>query len=52
MLAATLVAAQKLVLTNDDGWATAQIRKQYESLKTAEFDVRIGPFHDCAIRSS
>lgn len=38
----TLVAVvhtQKLILTNDDGWATAQIRDQYASLQAAKYDV-------------
>jgi len=30
---------RKIVLTNDDGWAVAQIRAQYDALKTAGFDV-------------
>jgi 5'/3'-nucleotidase SurE len=29
--------ATNIVLTNDDGWATAQIRAQYEALKAAGF---------------
>lgn len=40
ILFASTAYAQKLVLTNDDGWATAQIRKQYQSLKAANYDVR------------
>ena len=31
--------AQKVVLTNDDGWAVAQIRAQNDALKAAGFDV-------------
>ncbi|KAI0081879.1 survival protein sure-like phosphatase/nucleotidase [Panus rudis PR-1116 ss-1] len=31
--------AQKIVLTNDDGWATAQIRAQFNSLVAAGYDV-------------
>lgn len=30
---------QKVVLTNDDGWATAQIRAQNNALKAAGFNV-------------
>jgi 5'-nucleotidase len=30
----------KIVLTNDDGWAVAQIRAQYDALKSAGHDVR------------
>lgn len=32
---------QKLVLTNDDGWAVAQIRAEYEALVWAGYDVRL-----------
>ncbi|KAF9546448.1 sure-like protein [Agrocybe pediades] len=31
--------AQKIVITNDDGWATAQIRAEYNALKAAGYDV-------------
>lgn len=31
--------SQKILLSDDDGWATAQIRAQYNSLKSAGFDV-------------
>lgn len=34
-----LSSAVKVVLTNDDGWATAQIRAQYEALTAAGYDV-------------
>lgn len=37
---------QKLVLTNDDGWAVAQIRAEYEALTEAGYDVR-----GCMLRS-
>lgn len=33
--------AQNLVLTNDDGWAVAQIRAQYSALTSAGFDVSL-----------
>lgn len=33
--------ASKIVLTNDDGWAVAQIRAQYAALKSSGFDVSI-----------
>ncbi len=37
----TLAYAQsKIVLTNDDGWATANIRAQDTALTTAGFNVR------------
>ena len=32
--------AQNLVLTNDDGWAVAQVRAQRDALVDAGFDVR------------
>jgi 5'-nucleotidase len=37
-----VVSAQttKIVLTNDDGWAVAQIRAQNDALKAAGYDVR------------
>ncbi|KAL0952794.1 hypothetical protein HGRIS_007019 [Hohenbuehelia grisea] len=41
----TLLAARvdgkgaKIILTNDDGWATAQVRAQYDALKSRGFDV-------------
>nr|BAL02937.1 survival protein SurE-like phosphatase/nucleotidase [Pholiota nameko] len=31
--------AQKIILTNDDGWAVAQIRAEYTALTAAGFDV-------------
>lgn len=31
---------QKIVLTNDDGWAVAQIRAEYTALKAAGYDVK------------
>ncbi|KAI0789202.1 sure-like protein [Abortiporus biennis] len=39
LLAATLVNSQNIVLTNDDGWAVAQIRAQFDALTTAGFNV-------------
>lgn len=36
---ALCVHAQKVVVTNDDGWAVAQIRAQYNALKLGGFDV-------------
>ncbi|KAJ6526614.1 survival protein sure-like phosphatase/nucleotidase [Mycena vulgaris] len=33
------VSAQKIVVTNDDGWAVAQIRAQNDALKAAGYDV-------------
>lgn len=32
--------SQNIVLTNDDGWAVAQIRAQNDALKAAGFNVR------------
>lgn len=37
---AAAVDATKVVLTNDDGWAVAQIRAQKNALTSAGFDVR------------
>ena len=34
-------SAQNLVISNDDGWATAQIRAQYEALTDAGYDVSL-----------
>lgn len=36
-----VVCGQNIVLTNDDGWAVAQIRAEYTALTAAGFDVRI-----------
>jgi len=33
------IAQRKVVLTNDDGWAVAQIRSEYDALKAAGYDV-------------
>jgi len=32
--------AQNIVLTNDDGWAVAQLRDEYNMLTTAGYQVR------------
>ena len=37
--ATATAAAQKIVLTNDDGWVVAQIRAQYDALVASGFDV-------------
>ena len=34
------IVAQKVLLTNDDGWAVAQIRAQYDSLVQEGYNVR------------
>ncbi|CAL1697929.1 unnamed protein product [Somion occarium] len=39
LCAVQAVLSQKIILTNDDGWATAQIRAQNDALITAGFDV-------------
>jgi len=31
--------AQNIVLTNDDGWAVAQLRDEYNMLRTAGYQV-------------
>lgn len=50
---------QNLVLTNDDGWAVAQIRAQFEALDDAGFEVcsytmtfRVFTYSDIVRRSS
>jgi 5'-nucleotidase len=35
----TIAYAQNIVLTNDDGWAVAQIRAEYTALVAAGFNV-------------
>lgn len=40
LLAAVAASAQNIILTNDDGWAVAQIRAQNEALKASGFNVR------------
>ena len=35
------VAAKNIVVTNDDGWATAQIRAQFNALVDAGYQVRV-----------
>ena len=35
--------SQKIVLTNDDGWAVAQIRAEFEALDNVGYDVRSSP---------
>ncbi len=32
-------SATNIVMTNDDGWATAQIRAEYAALKSAGYNV-------------
>ena len=39
LLSVSSALAQKIVLANDDGWAIAQIRAQWEALHAANFDV-------------
>ena len=36
----SICSATRIVLTNDDGWATAQIRAQYDMLWAAGYEVR------------
>ena len=33
--------AQNIILTNDDGWAVAQIRAQFDALQSVGFNVSI-----------
>jgi len=39
LFCAVACCAQNIVLTNDDGWATANIRAQFDTLASAGFDV-------------
>ena len=39
----SVALARNILLTNDDGWAVAQIRAQYKELTDAGYDVR----HSC-----
>ena len=39
-LLSAYVAATKIVISNDDGWATAQIRQQFDVLSNAGHNVR------------
>lgn len=41
LLSGSSALAQKIVLANDDGWAIAQIRAQWEALSAANFDVTL-----------
>ena len=43
LCAASAALSQNVILTNDDGWAVAQIRAQFDALNAAGFSVRI--FH-------
>ncbi|KAJ3557483.1 hypothetical protein NM688_g1447 [Phlebia brevispora] len=40
-LTVTRSTAQKIVVTNDDGWAVAQIRLEYEQLQAAGYDATV-----------
>lgn len=42
--ACAYAGTESIVLTNDDGWAVAQIRAQRDSLVDAGFDVRRVPY--------
>lgn len=39
-IVAVAAAAKRIVLTNDDGWAVAQIRAEFDALVAAGHDVR------------
>ena len=41
LCAASAALSQNVILTNDDGWAVAQIRAQFDALNAAGFNVRI-----------
>lgn len=40
LLLAAVASAQRIVISNDDGWAVAQIRAEVDALRTAGYDVR------------
>lgn len=45
ILPLTLVgSAQRILLTNDDGWAVAQIRAQFNAFEASSYTVRISVF--------
>ena len=46
LLLTAVACAQKILITNDDGWAVAQIRAEYTALKAAGYNV--GSFRDRA----
>lgn len=39
----TYAAATKIIISNDDGWATAQIRQQFDALTSAGHNVSVSP---------
>lgn len=47
LLAGAVRRGTKIVLTNDDGWAVAQIRAQNDALIAAGYDVNI--FLPCTV---
>ena len=50
-LLSAYVAATKIVISNDDGWATAQIRQQVDTLTSAGHDVSsLALVHQGAVR--
>ena len=46
LCAASAALSQNVILTNDDGWAVAQIRAQFNALNAAGFNVRVSAFHN------
>lgn len=41
----------RVVLTNDDGWAVAQIRAEYDVLRAAGYDVCANSFVNFAVHT-
>ncbi len=41
LLSSNLAEAQNIILTNDDGWAVAQIRAQFNAISAAGYNVSI-----------
>ena len=46
LYAASAALSQNVILTNDDGWAVAQIRAQFDALNAAGFNVCVSAFHN------
>ena len=45
LYSASAVFCQNIILTNDDGWAVAQIRAQFDALNATGFNVHISSFY-------
>lgn len=45
----SIALATNILLTNDDGWAVANIRAQYAELQSAGYDVRVLLLSTCCL---